>query len=285
MTDQTPTHWTQFDQLYDLPDPRPYFRGVATGDYRMPGVLAGVLERLLPLIAARAGRPPGPARLIDFACGYGAVGLCLRAGATMAGLTERFQDDDGPEADAAHFRDRIRTDVPPHVISGVDIAATALDYARRVGAVDAVHSDNILEGGPGSDLAADLGAADMIFECGAIGDHLTAALDVLLKHATGTPRPWLILSPRPRIDVAGVSACLADHGYDTHVLLPRIGYRKAFSDMELAEEIASGTGHGLSEEECLVGDYFRVDMRLAVPTGENIAAARAAVAGFDPASV
>lgn len=282
MTDETPTHWTQFDQLYDLPDPRPYFRGVASGDYRMPGVLARVLERLLPVLAARAERAPGAVRMIDFACGYGAVGLCLRAGASMADLTERFRGDATPDDDVTFFRDARRSDVPAHVIDGVDIAGTALDYGKRVGGVDSGHSDNILFSEPSPALRAALGSADIIFECGAIGDHLADALAAMLKHAIGSPRPWLILSPRPRIDARAVEALLRDHDYDTHVLVPKIGYRKAFSEMEMAEEISSGAANGLAPEECLVGDYFRVDARLAVPAGEDITAVRAALADFDP---
>ena len=286
MTDGALTHWTQFDQLYDLPDPRPYFRGVATGDYRMPGLLAGVLEQLIPIAAARPDRLPGPVRLVDFACGYGAVGLCLRTGATMADLTKRYQGDDGRLADIGYFADRRRDVLPTHLIDGIDIAGSAVDYAKQVGALDNGFAENLLDGSPSAALLESVRTADIIFECGAIGDFLAAAMDGVTKIADVSPRPWLVLCPRPRVDMRTVNDALMRNGYIVETILPGLKYRKAFSDGERAEEIASGLENGLTAEDCMVGEYFRVDLRLAVPQGSNasrnVERVRAAVAEIDP---
>jgi len=64
-----------FEALYDLPDPRPYYRGLAPSDYAMP-------ERVAAAVGALAGARR-PFRLLDLACGYGAVGLLLRTGLAM----------------------------------------------------------------------------------------------------------------------------------------------------------------------------------------------------------
>lgn len=279
-----PTHWTQFDRLYDLTDPRPYFRGVATGDYRMPGVLARIIERLLPVLEIRRG-DAGPVRLVDFACGYGAVGLCLRGGRTMADLYHHFAKDAPQDADVAAFRAAMRHDLPPHRIDGIDIAENALAYARAVAALDGAHCVNLLSDPPGTALLERLGEADMIFESGAIGDHISDAVATLLRHATGPRRPWILLCPRPRIATMPVQAVLAAAGYRMAVLVSGVRYRRAFSEAELMEEVAAGMSHGLRREECTIDGYFRVDIRLAIPEDENFSPARSAVIGFDPESV
>ena len=282
MTETAPTHWTQFDRLYDLPDPRPYFLGVETGDYRMPAVAAQVVEALLPVLAERSANPVP--RLMDFACGYGAVGLCLRGGLTMATLTDYYRAPVAEPAkeDAAHFLATQRTDTAPHHILGVDIAGVAVAYGQAVGALDDGVDANILED-PGS-LAAAVPKTDLFFECGAIGDFVPDAAAAFLsqRDPEAPQQPWLLFCPRPRVAVAPLEQVLNQSGYRMETLLPKIRYRKPFSKGELAEEIESGAQNGLSAEDCLVDGYFRVDMRLALPDGEDSSAAHAAVRSIDP---
>lgn len=277
-----PTHWTQFDRLYDLPDPRPYFRGVENGDYRMPGVLAEVLRRLMPVLSARPGRVAGPLRLVDFACGHGAVGLCLRYGMSMKDLFAFYRGDADPGTDADAFAARLDNGLPPHTIAGIDIAANALDYARRTGALDEAFAENVLNGGLSPALGRALGGADLIYESGAIGDHVAAAMDALLGGGGKAGRAWLLLCPRPRVDVAALEAVLRRRGYTMLTLLAGVQYRKPFSEQERTEESASGVANGLSAEECFVGDYFRTDIRIGVPEGEGADDALAAMKGFSP---
>ncbi len=280
---ESPTHWTQFDRLYDLTDPRPYFRGVATGDYRMPGVLSQVVERLLPVLQVRRN-DTGPVRLVDFACGYGAVGLCLRGGRTMADLYRYFESDASLDADVAAFQATMRRDLVPHQIDGIDIAGNALAYARAVGALDGAHCVNMLSEPPSEALRESLCNADMIFESGAIGDHISGAVAALLRHAGEAKRPWVLLCPRPRIAIAPLQAVLSEAGYKMAVLTSGIRYRRAFSQGELMEEVSAGLSHGLREEECTIDGYFRVDIRVAIPEDEEFSPALSAVAGFDPES-
>ena len=76
MTRDKPARSEDFDALYDLPDPRPYYRGLKPSGYAMP-------ERAADAVRALAdGRPSF--QLLDFACGYGAIGLLLRSRRRMA---------------------------------------------------------------------------------------------------------------------------------------------------------------------------------------------------------
>lgn len=274
----TPTHWRQFDRLYDLPDPRPYFRGVAGGRYRMPDVVADLLIRLIPVLAARKGG--GTVCMADFACGYGAVGLCLRYGLRMDDLYRFYGRDGDPETDGSRLSVNASPTLPAHRIDGIDIAGRALEYARRAGAIEVGHAVDVMAVDPGPDVAASLGETDLIYECGALGDHIAPAADALLRLARPA-RPWMLFCPRPRVDVDRLRAVLDGHGYRLETLVPGVRYRKPFSREEGQEEIAAGGRHGLAPSECLIDGYFRVDVRLAVPETEDSAPAQAAVAGFD----
>ena len=73
-TDSLPRHKDDFDRVYDLEDPSPYYTALRPSDYRMPAVLAGALKAMHgPMCAARGAG--GTLRVLDFACGYGAIGL------------------------------------------------------------------------------------------------------------------------------------------------------------------------------------------------------------------
>lgn len=283
-----PTHWRQFDRLYDLATPGPYFRGVHGGAYRMPRVVAAMLERLIPVVAPR--RSGDAVRLLDFACGYGAVGLCLRFGLTMEELYRHYATDREIAEDIAVLSPLRRTDLPAHRIDGIDIAARALDYARAVGAIDASHAVDVMAAAPNpaapNPAAPDPAAAeavartDLIFECGALGDHIAPAADALLTLA-GAARPAMIFCPRPRVDVDRLERVLNSHGYRLETLIPGVRYRKPFSPEEGAEEIAAGAHYGLPPEACLIDGYFRVDIRIALPEDQDGGPFHAAVVGFD----
>ena len=60
----------------------------------------------------------------------------------------------------------------------------------------------------------------------------------------------------------------------------KVRYRRAFSESEMAEEVAAGLRHGLSEQECAIDGYFRVDIRIGFPNGDSIDRAKAALKGF-----
>ena len=63
--------------------------------------------------------------------------------------------------------------------------------------------------------------------------------------------------------------------------MDRVRYRRAFSEGEMAEEVAAGIKHGLTAEDCAIDGYFRVDIRIGVPKDESLKAVRVALQGFE----
>ena len=53
-TDNLPRHKDDFDRVYDLEDPSPYFTSLRPSDYRMPAVLASALTAIHPSVRASA---------------------------------------------------------------------------------------------------------------------------------------------------------------------------------------------------------------------------------------
>ena len=88
-TDSLPQHKDDFDRVYDLEDPSRYFTALRPSGYRMPEVMAGVLRAIhRPVCAARGAGDT--LRILDFACGYGAVGALLRHDISMAAVYARY---------------------------------------------------------------------------------------------------------------------------------------------------------------------------------------------------
>ncbi|MCR9219605.1 MAG: hypothetical protein NXI21_05205 [Alphaproteobacteria bacterium] len=260
----SPAHSQDFDRLYDLPDPRPYFRGLKPSAYRMPQTVAAAVEALRPALLAARGRPPDETlRLLDFACGYGTLGLLLRHDLTMDALYRRFADD-GLEEDPAFFAAR-RLAGAPYEIAGLDIAGRAVAYARRVGAVDLGFSENVLDAAPGPELSGFLATCDLIVETGAIGGLLAPGFARLLE-AAGDARPWMLYCPRPNVDPQPPRAVLEGFGYRVEAHGDPVAYRRPLSEVERAEVLRQGRALGLSDADVLDADGFmRVQIRLARP--------------------
>ena len=100
-------HKANFDDIYDQPDPRAYFRTLAPLDYQIPQQARPVIERVHA--AAGADRT-----ILDVCCSYGINAALLRFDVDIADLAARYTDaglDDRPaaervRADRSYFADR-----------------------------------------------------------------------------------------------------------------------------------------------------------------------------------
>jgi len=268
-----------FTQVYDLDDPRPYYRALAPVDYRMPGVTAGFLRANAAAFAEFFGVKR--LRALDFACGFGAVAALLRHDLTMAAFFDRYADDaDGPlpAADAGFFAARRETDTH-FEIGGLDIAETALTYARACGLIDAVFTNDLLAGEPGAELSAFLAGTHIIYETGAVLDVLAPALALLLR--TGLARgaaPWLLYSPRPDVDDAPLHGELDALDYRVETVNEEpVRYRRLIGDEEKAMHTDAVAALGRDPAAHRDGDWILVDLKLARP---NTVAERLPVGGF-----
>ena len=281
MTDSTgnlPKHKDDFDRVYDLEDPSPYFTALRPSDYRMPEVLARALKAIhRPVREARARDTDGSLRVLDFACGYGAVGALLRHDVSMADVYARYGERRWRPADArrywaddAAFFAARREASAGFEIGGADIAGVALEYAAALGFLDRIFHENLVEGGPSEELKRFLLGVDLVLESGALGDLLPGAFERILDGCGGSARPWFIYCPRPDVDWAPLTALWAERGYRAESLgTGPIRYRKALAEKEQVDMLRVTRALGKPDEAVMRDGYLLVDLTLARPEADT----------------
>ena len=273
--DSLPRHKDDFGRVYDLEDPSPYFTALRPSDYRMPEVLARALNAVhRPVNAARGAA--GSLRVLDFACGYGAIGALLRHDVSMADVYARYGERQWRpadarrywSADAAFFAAR-REASAAFEIGGADIAGVALEYAAALGLLDRTFHENLVEDAPSEELKRFLHGVDLIVESGSLGDLLPGAFERMLDGCGGAAPPWFIYCPRPDVDWASLATLWAERGYRTESLgAGPVRYRKALAPAELADMLRVTRALGMPDEAVMRDGYLLVDMTLARPEAD-----------------
>ena len=201
-----------------LDDPSPYFAALRPADYRMPQALAGALKAIHgPLCALRGAGET--LRVLDFACGYGAIGALLRHDVSMAALYARYGARQWQPADArrywaddiAFFAAR-RVETATFEIGGIDIAGNAVAYAEALGFVDRAFPENLVDDAPSDGLARFLRGVQLVVESGALGVLLPAAFARVIDSAGDGSPPWFLYCPRPRRELVRAGEALGRAG-------------------------------------------------------------------------
>ena len=275
-TDSLPRHKDDFGRVYDLEDPSPYFTALRPSDYRMPAVLAAALKVIHRPV--REARDASDAlRVLDFACGYGAIGALLRHDVSMAEIYawyagRHWLPADARrywEADAAFFAVRREASVT-FEIGGADIAGIALEYAAALGFLDRIFHENLVDDAPSEELTRFLRGVDLVIESGSLGDLLPVAFGRILDACTGTDRPWFLYCPRPDVDWTALHALWAERGYRTESLGSEpVRYRRALAAREQADMLRVTRALGRPDHTVMRNGYLLVDMTLARPEADS----------------
>ncbi|MEV6560505.1 hypothetical protein AB0M22_32625 [Nocardia sp. NPDC051756] len=141
---------TPFDDIYDQPDPRAYFRALAAYEYRTPHHAQRIFRRA---VAARRARTADPT-VLDICCSYGINAALLNYDLTLNDLYAHYLS---PQAaalttaepidwDRVFYTAHRRPDAVP--ILGLDIAANAFAYARAVGLLNEGFTENLETSAP-----------------------------------------------------------------------------------------------------------------------------------------
>ncbi len=254
--------WRSYDAIYNQPDPRAYFRTLEPLGYRQPEVLAGFLRERAGAIAQALGRRR--LRLLDFGCGYGALGAVLKHRLLMQDLYGYYGRDAGAdfaEADRRFFAGLSRK-TPDLELGGIDIAERAVAYALSCGLIDAGFTENLNEVEPGPALAAFFAGTDMVVETGAVYRHVAPCFRRLLE---GTARrPWFLLGPRGDADSGPLEQVLRDQGYllETVSLIER-RYRRYSDEAERRDSEANMRALGREVARRSQGGWFLNPLILA----------------------
>ena len=274
-SDSYTRHAPHFERVYDLDDPSPYFNTIGPADYRMPVALVGALKAIHgPLRALRGAGET--LRVLDFACGYGAIGALLRHDLSMAALYARYaarqwQPADGRRywADDIAFFAGLRAQGPAFEIGGIDIAGNAVAYAAALGFVDRAFPENLVDDAPSDDLARFLSGVHLAVESGALGVLLPDAFARVLDFSGGKSPPWFLYCPRPDVNWSALESLWVERGYRTESFLGApVRYRRPLEAQERAVMLRRARGLGKPDEAITRDGYILVDMTLARPEAD-----------------
>lgn len=260
---------TIYDDIYDLPDCRSYYRAMDHAGFRTAHFAVGAFRDALS--ALKAERELAAARVVDFASGYGIAAQLMRHNVTLDDVLTRYSGDalddvsteDVITADRAWLSAANRGESDRYI--GIDIAGQALGYGEAVGIFDAAYAENLQDARPSGPLAAELAEADLIVECGSVAHMLPGALDHLLSACTR--EPWVITSPIRGNDTQEALDVLAQHGYvvDRDVTAP-FPHRAFSSAEEQARAIANASARGYETDGFEGEGRFHAQIFLAKPT-------------------
>lgn len=262
-------HKDDFDQVYDLDDPRPYFVGLSPSEYRMPGVLCAFLRRVTDRLLS--ARNKSTLRILDFACGYGTNGALLRHRIGLDEVfayfaRERWSADHGQgnwEPDRRFFG-ALRRDLTRYHIAGMDIAPKALAYAQHMGFIDAGFTDDLAVSEASAPLTELMPQVDLVIESGSLGSTLHTTLPKLVK--AGARRPWFLYCPRPDVDWQPLKAAWAKLEYEPETCnTVSIRYRKPLGPSEALDIERLAAKLGVAPQRTFGDGFLLVDLVLARP--------------------
>ena len=260
---------TIYDDIYDLPDCRSYYRAMRHAGFRTAHHATAAFRTILQDLKRLRGL--NTVNVVDFASGYGIASALMRHDVTLEEVLERYEDPwfDDAKVDDAINADRdwysnLRAAGQSDRYAGIDIAGNAMAYGKAVGIYDEAFAENLQEDAPGPALSEFLQSCDLIVECGSVAHMLPDALDRIL--VTALRKPWIATAPIRGNDSARALEVMQDHGLQVEVLdMPPFRHRRFANDDEQkrAIENAKARGHETNGYESM--GYFHAQVYLARP--------------------
>ena len=266
---------TIFDDTYDQPDCRAYYRMQRRLGYSIHAHAVPIYRAVLAELVRLRGLAPGAPRILDFASSYGIVSALMKHEVSVAEFYDHYAD---PALDAldpagmvAADRDWLRSlplREPRARYAGLDVSENAVAYGRAVGLFEEAFAEDLQQHAPSAALSAWLARTDLIVECGSVAHLMPDALDRVLSAARDN-RPWIVVSPVRGNERAEAFAVMADHGLVVETLgLPPVPHRhfEGRAEQMRAIAIARAAGHETDGFES-TGAFF-AQIQLARPADE-----------------
>jgi hypothetical protein len=232
---------SRFDDIYDRPDPRTYFRRLAPLEYEIPHHAQPVFRQAAAERAALDDGRPGTPAVLDVCCSYGINAALLNHEVTLAEMYERYTSPACERMSTAQlaawdkqfYGERRRPEAVP--VFGLDVSGPAVDYALEVGLLDAAFTDDLEQGSPGPALRRALAEVGLVTLTGG-GSYITDRTFTALLD--GARRPvWVSAFVLRTVSYHPIVRTLAAHGLSTTVEVSRTYPQRRFTD-EREQEFA-----------------------------------------------
>lgn len=265
-TEDTTLHKSDFDSIYDQPDPRAYFRTLARLDYTTPQHGADVFSRLLREHPSTSGRP---STVLDLCCSYGVVSTLLKTDLDLAEVyrhygapaTRSMTNRELAAADVRLLRERRRAGAP--LVAGLDVAKNAVDYAVTTGTLDVGFAENLEESDPGPRLSELLGDVDLITATGAIAYVTERTFERLV--AAARPSVWVASFCLRTSDYGPIADALAARGLRTERLAGTYPQRRFTDADEQRWAVEEVRARGLDPSGRESDGYYHAELYVSRP--------------------
>ncbi|WP_405647887.1 hypothetical protein [Streptomyces uncialis] len=261
-----------FGDIYDCPDPRPYFATLRPLGYQIPHHGQAAFRALTE--ALRRLRPDRtPPAVVDLCCSYGINAALLNHRVTLAELYTRYAT---PRIAALSARQLATEDrafftarrTPEAVsVTGIDAAAHAAGYAREAGLLDDAFAENLEVTGPSPALRDALADTDLITVTGGIGYVRTRTFARLLDCVAAPP--WVAAFVLRTVPYEPIAELLAGSGLVTEKLTGRTFRQRRFADdaeRQAAFDALAATGLPTAGKE--EDGYYHADLYLSRPAAD-----------------
>ncbi|MEU2564484.1 hypothetical protein ABZ626_34905 [Streptomyces longispororuber] len=229
---------TRFDDIYDRPDPRAYFRRLAPFAYEIPQHAQGVFRRTLA--ERERSAPPGPGAeritVLDLCCSYGINAALLNHDLTLDDLYAHYTGEEAGRLTVSELLDRdkefyaARRRADAVRVVGVDTSAEATAYALAVGLLDEAYAENLERVPPSPGLVRALGRVGLLTVTGGVGYVSHRTFDALLAHVR-LPL-WVSAFVLRTVPYDRIAECLAAHGLTTTTDPERLYPQRLFTGPE-----------------------------------------------------
>lgn len=258
-----------FDNIYTQPDPRDYFLVLGDLDYQITGQARPVFRKLIDELRQR--RQSKRLKMLDLGCSYGINAALLKFNVTLEDLSERWRGADYGKmsleerlrSDRSYFADRIADPLLQN--AGHDAASDAIDYALKVGLLDAGFSQNLEIEDPDEDFTREIGDTDLVITTGAVG-YVSDKTFNRLADRFAAKKPWVCCFVIRMFAFEPIRECLASHGYVTEKLEGRVFRQRRFKDEAERENVANRIREwGLDPSPEMEDGFYHAECYLSRP--------------------
>ncbi|WP_199856746.1 hypothetical protein [Nocardia suismassiliense] len=273
---------TPFDNIYDQPDPRAYFRVLGEFDYQTPQHAQRIFRRLVDTYPATTGLA-GPIAVLDICCSYGINAALLNHDLTLNDLYAHYVSPAVTtlttaqliEYDRAFYAAHRRPDPVP--VIGLDAARNAIDYATAVGLLDAGFAENLETAPPSQDFRRAARQARLITITGGASFLSPRTFQPIL---TGIDAPaWVAAFVLRTGSYQPIADGLARHELITETAASTFPQRRFTSTEERQYAIEGVTAMGAEPRGKETAGYFHTALHLSRPAADIAALPLSALSG------
>lgn len=263
-----------FGRIYNAADPRAYFQTLRPYSYLAPEFARPIFLRAFDALSQLRGRA---VRVLDLCCGYGINAAILRYRLTMQELYARYDSvwseelstDALAERDRRFFRQLSPRPNAPESVTGIDVAANAVDYAERVGLLDHGAGINLEKADPDEALARKISEADIVTVTGGIGYITDRTFRRILDLAPKSKPPWVAWLPLRATPTDRLDPTFEEFGLRTERWTrDTIPQRRFVSRAERAGTLEGLENLGLSPEGREDDGYLHAELRFTRPEAD-----------------